>query len=161
MTGPSAAVPDAAEFDSLLYGAMSWENLDPTVGRLNALLASGQITIIRSDRLQAALSSWPAVLEDMQENERLTREMVYDHFLPYLWRRIPLLGVDVRAGVIESTLESAFRTDRQSLLRDLEFANLVEDRWANTAYTIQDGEPVRVLIDEIISLIETEIVGDF
>lgn len=47
MTGPSPAEPDPAVFDSLLSGLLGWTNLDPTVGRLDALLGSGQIVLIK------------------------------------------------------------------------------------------------------------------
>ena len=133
LTGPDAAEPDPARFDSLLSGLLEWERLDPATGRLDALLASGQIALLRSDSLQAALSEWPAVLGDLQENEQMMTDFVQDRLTPYLDDRFPLLAMDQRFGLIQPLRENAFPVRRRALLADLTFANLIEDRWVMTA----------------------------
>ena len=157
MTGPSPAEPDPAVFDSLLSGLLGWINLDPTVGRVDALLESGQIALVRADSLQAALSAWPSTLANMHENELLVAESVTKDILPYLSSRYPLLAVDARSGLLDPAQPNAFPERRRALLADLEFANLVETRWVNTTFVIQDGESVRQLIEDILRLIEAEI----
>ena len=157
MTDPNSPEPDAAVFDSLLFALVNWRNLDPTVGRINALLGSGQIALIRNDSLQAALSSWPTILENMEANERLVGDGVYQRVIPYLSPRYPLSVMDQRGGFIHPVRPNRFPVSRRSLLTDLEFANLVEDRWVQTRFIIVDGEPVRILIEEIIRLIDTQL----
>lgn len=156
MTGPSPDEPDPAVFDSLLSSLITWENLNLTVGRVDALLGSGQIALIQNDSLQAALSTWPSTLEDMHENEML---VVADakNALSYLSTRYPLLTVDNQSGLLDSTLTNTFPENRRSILADLEFANLVENRLVNTLLLTQDSEPVRRLIEDTIQLIESEL----
>ena len=157
LTDPDAPDPDPALFDSLLFALIDWRNFDPTVGRVDALLGSGQIALLRSDSLQAALASWPTVLDDMEENERLIVAVVTDRILPYLATRYPLVVTDQRGGIIEPLRPNPFSVQRRALLADLEFANLVEDRWVQTRFATVDGEPVRRLIDEILRLIDGQL----
>jgi len=157
LTGPDAPEPDPALFDSLLAEFINWRNLDPTVGRIDALLGSGQIALVRSDRLQAALSSWPTVLANMEENERMGAQIVTERAIPYLASRYPLAVADARAGLIDPVRPNAFPVERRALLADLAFANLVEDRWVQATFTVRDGEPVRQLIDDILRLVEAEL----
>ena len=157
LTGPDAPDPDPALFDSLLFALLDWRNLDPTAGRVDALLGSGQIALVRNDSLQAALASWPTVLDDMEENERLIEAISTERVLPYLATRYPLIVTDQRAGMIQPLRPNPFPVERRALLTDLEFANLVEDRWVQTRFVIVDGEPVRDLIDEVLRLIDTDL----
>lgn len=53
MTGPEAPARDPAVFDSVLFQILGWSNFEPSLGRVNALLSSGQIVLIRNDSLQA------------------------------------------------------------------------------------------------------------
>ncbi|MEM6287469.1 MAG: hypothetical protein AAF845_09960 [Bacteroidota bacterium] len=158
MTGPDASEPDAALFDSLLYSAIDWENFDPTVGRIDAALGSGQIALIQSDSLQAALASWPSTLADMEENEHFVADLVLERFIPYLHARYPIDVADARAGFIEPARPNPFPVDRQALLTDLVFANLVEEHWVQTLILLRrDGAPVRQLIEDLLRLIEAEL----
>ena len=157
LTVPNAPEPDPVLFDSLLHGLLYWNNLDPTVGRIDALLGSGQIALVRSDSLQTALASWPTVLDNMEENERMAVDGVTERVIPYLASRYPLAVVDARGGIIEPVRPNAFPVRRRALLTDLEFANLVEDRWVQTEFTVADGEPVRQLIEDILRLIDAEL----
>lgn len=93
----------------------------------------------------------------MQENEKLVAESVTADILPYLSPRYPLLAVDARSGLLDPARPNAFPERRHALLTDLEFANLVETRWVNTAFVIQDGEPVRQLIEDILGRIDAEL----
>ena len=157
LTGPDAAEPNPARFDSLLSTLLEWERLDPATGRLDALLASGQIALLQSDSLQAALSSWPAVLADLQENEQMMTNFVQDRLTPYLDDRFPLLAMDQRFGLIQPLRENPFPVRRRALLSDLTFANLVEDRWVMTAFLMEDAEPVRSQIEAILRLIDADL----
>ncbi|WP_412067268.1 hypothetical protein [Rubrivirga sp. IMCC43871] len=156
MTGPDAPEPNPARFDSLLQSSIDWLDFDPTVGRVDALLGSGQIALVRSDSLQAALASWPTVLANMEENERMAADIVTGRMLPYLASRYPLVVVDASAGLVEPARPNAFPIDRRALLTDLTFANLVEDRWAQSTLAIRDGEPVRELIEALLRLLDAE-----
>ena len=93
----------------------------------------------------------------MQENERSTRSFLEEHFLPYLWRRLPFLTVDVQTGTYGIEKPSRFPGDHRALLSDLEFENMVEMRLVGITELMKDGERVRLLIDRIVQLIEMEI----
>ncbi|WP_412061304.1 hypothetical protein [Rubrivirga sp. IMCC45206] len=157
LTEPNPPEPDPTLFDSLLSAFVDWQNLDPTVGRINAVLGSGQISLVRSDSLQAALARWPTVLANMEENEQFVAELLTKRVIPYLATRYPVAVVDARAGLIEPVRPNAFPAQRRALLADLEFSNLVEERWVQTRFIIADGEPVRELIETLLRLLDAEI----
>lgn len=157
LTEPSPPEPDPAVFDSLLSAFIDWRDLDPTVGRINAVLGSGQIALVQSDSLQDALARWPTVLANMEENEQFVAEHIIERVIPYLSTRYPLAVADAHAGLVQPLRPNAFPVQRRGLLADLEFANLVEERWVQTHFIIADGEPVRQLIEDLLRLIDADL----
>lgn len=67
--------------DSQLRPLISFRTADPATGTLSTLLASGRIDLIRDEELQQALAGWPAVVEDVAEDERLVRDFVHGQFV--------------------------------------------------------------------------------
>lgn len=67
--------------DSQLRPLISFRTADPATGTLSTLLASGRIDLIRNEELQQALAGWPAVVEDVAEDERLVRDFVHGQFV--------------------------------------------------------------------------------
>lgn len=63
--------------DSELRPLISFRTADPATGTLSTLLASGRIDLIQNEELQHALAAWPAVVEDVAEDERLVRDFVH------------------------------------------------------------------------------------
>jgi hypothetical protein len=80
LVGLMASQPDGSILqvaDSELRPLISFRTADPATGTLSTLLASGRIDLIRNEELQQALAGWPAVVEDVAEDERLVRDFVH------------------------------------------------------------------------------------
>lgn len=80
LVGIMVAQPDGSILqvgDSQLRPLISFRTADPATGTLSTLLASGRIDLIRDEELQQALAGWPAVVEDVAEDERLVRDFVH------------------------------------------------------------------------------------
>jgi hypothetical protein len=56
----------------------------PAQGALAALIASGRLGMIPSQELQALLAGWPALLEDVKEDEENALRFVFEELLVHL-----------------------------------------------------------------------------
>lgn len=96
--------------DSELRPLISFRTADPATGTLSTLLASGRIDLIQSEELQQALAGWPAVVEDVAEDERLVRDFVHGQLVTGIvedldvgrllvnWSQLGAAGATVRGG---------------------------------------------------------------
>ena len=90
-----SAAPDGAVVsvhDTLLMAAAVEVNTyDPVRGTVDAILNSGELSLIRDPALRAALAEWPAALGDTQENQRRAIDAIDSHLLPiFLDAGVPL-----------------------------------------------------------------------
>ena len=156
LTGPSPPAVDPATVDSLLVTALEFELYVPADGRLDALLASGRIGLVQSDSLQGALASWKSIVQAMRGDERRLGDQVYEHVLPYLRDRVPLLSMDSSTGFLD-TPPSRFPRDYGVLLADVRFENLVEERWVNGHFLLVTLGTLREATVEILRLIDARL----
>ncbi len=142
--------------DSLLSDLVGGGTWDPPMGTLDALVSSGQLEVLRNVELVNALTRWPAVVGDLTEDEDQGVENYRSRLLPYLESRVRV------SDLVWSDLRPSRRlpwehnhTNAYQLLIDLEFANIVYDRWDiyttvvkfATPRTEQALEHIRELID--------------
>lgn len=126
----SAAVP-ASTLASLLLTPTT----DPPRGTLDALLASGDLGLIRDEQLRGRLADWPAALSDYQEEEQAARSFVLEELVPALGRHIDLrltfderLGGTIQRGSAAPTPDAPVDSGLVTLPRGLELTNLIETR---------------------------------
>lgn len=79
------------------------------------MIASGGLRLIQNDSLRAMLAGWPAVVEDLTEDEVLAMELRNGELLPYIYRRLPIDG-------------SRFPRDLDALFADPYFERLLSWR---------------------------------
>jgi hypothetical protein len=160
MTGPAPADIDPAEIDALLFPLLSEiPSFHPAMGEVEAMLGSGQLGLIQNDSLRAAVAAWPGALTLRRETEDEMRADVIGGFYPYIIDRVPLVTMDHRVGFLDTPGPSRFQQDYAALLSDVAFENHVENRWVMARFILQDGEPVRQLLDDVIRLINAELGG--
>jgi hypothetical protein len=69
--------------------------------------------------------------------------------------------MDHNVGFIKTPGPSRFKQDYALLLSDVVFENHVENRWVMARFILQDGEPVRELLNEILQMINAELEGGY
>jgi len=159
-TGPSPGDVDPATIDPLLFPLLSEiPSFHPAMGEVEALLGAGQLGLIQNDRLRATVAGWPGALALLRETEDEMRSDVVQGFYPYIIDRVPLVTMDHSVGFIDTPGPSRFKQDYALLLSDVAFENHVENRWVMAKFILQDGEPVRKLLSEVLQLIDAEL-GD-
>ncbi len=158
ITGPVPPELDPATIESLLWPLISEiPSYHPAMGEVEAMLGSGQLRLIRNDRLRTAIAAWPGALKLLRETEDEMREDVIRQFFPYIITKIPLVSMDHNVGFLDTPGPSRFEADYRSLLADFVFENHVENRWVMALFILQDGEPVRALLAEVLDLIQLEL----
>lgn len=159
-TGPEAAAVDATAFEThmnLLLGPLPVYR--GSTSELDAMLGSGQFALIRNDELRAKIAAWPVALERLRRTEDILKDEVIDEFYPYAVERIPLINLDIQAGTFVGQPTSRFPRNYETVLRDVQFENHVENRWYNGNNILQRLELVRGMEEEIIGLVDVEL-GD-
>lgn len=128
----------------------------PAMGEVGAMLGAGQLGLIRDDSLRAMLASWPNVLERLQAVEDEMRADVIDRFFPYIVERTPLVTADRQVGYIDVDRPSRFPQRYDALLSDVAFENHTENRWVMAKAIMEEGEPVRALLVQMVRRIDRE-----
>jgi len=112
-TGPSPSLPDDDAVAATLNGAIgTYTTYNDRRGVLDGVIASGALRLIQNDSLRAMLAGWPAVVEDLTEDEVLAMELRNGELLPYVYRMIPIDG-------------SRFARDFETLFADPYFERLL------------------------------------
>jgi hypothetical protein len=112
-TGPSPSLPDDDAVAVTLNDAIgTYTTYNDRRGVLDGVIASGALRLIQNDSLRAMLAGWPAVVEDLTEDEVLAMELRNGELLPYVYRMIPIDG-------------SRFARDFETLFADPYFERLL------------------------------------
>ena len=116
-----AALPIRA---NLIRSAMSSPGFLPSTNTLEAALASGEIGLIRSDEIRAALTQWRTSLNYVSSTQEHIRLITDQQIVPLLARDVALgpyldaeIGTDVSAtiltlpGTVGRSCSAAFSSD--------------------------------------------------
>lgn len=76
--------------DSLVFAVLGGPTYEPATSSLDAALASGEIELLRSPELRAALADWRRKLADTAEDEREVRQITNEQVVPILSRSLNL-----------------------------------------------------------------------
>ncbi len=153
-TGPSADSRYADSLAVLLPTVSRLPGFEPPSGTLDALLGSGDLRLIESDSLRAALASFPSRLAGMHRTERFGSDVQFGDYFPYVNERIPMRlfgrGGDGRAR---------FPADVSGLLRSLEFENQLQFKLTNMFFLRGTMERMQGLLWNISSMLDAELSG--
>lgn len=156
-TGPEPAKVDVETFESHVFPLVTvLPTYRAATSELDAMLGSGQLALIRNDRLRAQIAAWPVVLQRLRRTEDILTDEVIDEFYPYVLERIPLINLHIRGGIINMT-PSRFERNYEALLRDVRFENHVENRWLLAVTILERMKTVHALMEEITGMLDAEL----
>lgn len=153
-TGPSADSRYADSLAVLLPTVTRLPGFEPPSGTLDALLGSGDLRLIESDGLRAALASFPSRLAGMHRTERYGSDVLFGDFFPYVNETIPM-RVFGRGG----DGRSRFPADVAALLRSLKFENQLQSRLTNLVFLRGSMERMGGFLSNISSMLDAELSG--
>ena len=143
--------------DSLYFALLVRSSFDPKMGSLNELLSSGKLRIIQNKELRTRLSSWSSYLQEVREVETHlwdVQERIYD----YLYDKFPMANLlSAGKGWRSISFESNFSIDHSSILRDLEFENILSLKTHWMKYIFHRYGIIEQEMNEILRLIEIDL----
>ena len=145
--------------DSDLRPLISFRTADPATGTLSTLLASGRIDLIRDEALQQALAGWPAVVEDVAEDERLVRDFVHGQLITGIvseldvgrllvnWSQLGAGGATTRVGDVGQLSLRVSPNSRAIIGERYHLAQLVVSQSSDR---LEAGDSILSMIDRAI-----------
>jgi hypothetical protein len=150
--------------DSVLAVALFDATFDPTLSALDALLQSGSLGRIRNRALRTALARFPALLEDSNDEERRTRDLVNQRLRPALSRAGNIIAAEIVSWDFhEATLDldrswpaPVLRRETE-LIVNSEIANLLASRTRLQRDVVGSLVQVADLMRQILDLLAAEL----
>ena len=151
---------DPSEFDQLIRGLLFSRSTHLETGAHDALIASGELSLIRDESLRNRLAAWPSYLNEWSEEEEAVFAFGDEYLVPYLSDSVRLRNISnpflafpdgqspppVPVGLNEAVSVRPFFTS-------VEFDNLVYVRAQGAWYAMRDGETLRAQLTMILNLI--------
>jgi hypothetical protein len=150
---PGASSQEVSVPDSTLIRLVSWYTYDPALGSLNSAIASGQLYLIRDDRLRVALAGWVNSVEDLKELEVVDRGHA-QRFADIAFEFVPFRSATFRMGM-RGTLsrESTARSNDAGLLTSLRAENVAVNRVAEIGFILNDIDRLEQQLASILDLL--------
>ena len=118
----------------ILASLVLYPTTDPPRGTVDAVLSSGNLSLIPSQGLRSLLAGWPAALADIGEEEADARSFVHDQLIPHLGQATqlgPVFAVRIERFVSLSSSQSPETSARRPQIQlrvSHELVSLVETR---------------------------------
>ena len=142
---------------NFLLGQIIWFNgLDPVSSPLNALQGSGELGILRSERLRTLLASWESDVRDTKEDEAVLAQSTFSDLWEWYRRGPPMANP---FGALPEAVLSQDSVDILPYLATREFQNLVAQQYALQLVVNGDLADTDSLISEILDVIGVELEG--
>ena len=149
-----------AEFNKLLDDLTALSEFFPSNSFLDNLLNSGNLSLIKNQKLRNKLSSWKPKIEKIKDKENNTRQYETSA-LNFIIKNGSWLNVDeVSNSKVTKKYnlpKSRFKIDNRNLLDYPEFENMVENLIVHKNSVNDSQEVALKLVNEILELIEQEL----
>ena len=128
LMGSQRGVFSDARLDSLVASSLGGIDAGLPDGALSAVVASGQLALIRSDSLRIALAEWMPHRETVQVDAEMLGDFTSDQLLPFLWGHTSVRAIDVSTRSHVELGFGPFDRDHWPLLQNRMFENLINER---------------------------------
>lgn len=142
--------------DSLIYLSIDYDDFNPSQSVIDEAIASGTISLIRSDSLRSLIFDWVSAMGGIKESYATIDEMCQTMTLPYLNKYGSMKNIDY-FGLMEANGKSKFESRNPALFQEVEFENIMDNQaWGMTNY-LNKLEGLKPLVDQIMHLTNREI----
>ncbi len=155
---------DSSEFEQLVGRLISTQSTHLESGAYDALIASGELNLVRDESLRSRLAAWPSYVAEWSEEERSVFSFVEEELAPYISGSIrrrnisnPLPAFPNGQSLPPVPVGSNELRLLRSLSTSVEFDNLVYDAAESNWYAMRDGETLRSQLTIILDLIRQNI----
>ncbi len=155
---------DLSEFDQLVGRLISTQSTHLESGAYDALIASGELNLVRDESLRSRLAAWPSYVAEWSEEEESVFSFVREELAPYLSGSVrrrnfsnPLPAFPDGESLPPVPVGSNEVRLLRSLSASVEFDNLLYDAAESNWYAMRDGETLRAQLTIILDLIRQNI----
>ena len=138
-SGPDASWDSEVNFDPLLFKViLSGWKFFPESGVVTDILNSGKLNVIQNDSLRYMISSLPADIALLNDEDDTYRVDLHGYFVPFFSGNYAIRNIVKDRGLFGRDMDlgvSTFRTYPESLLRNQELEGVltIQTIWTNTA----------------------------
>jgi len=149
----------ASRIDSLLGQGSKQAPFYPPQPVLDELLASGKIKSLSNETLTIYLLEWKATMQWFHFDYDLMIQFNSNEFNPYINKHWPWKNIDLADTEDYTQKKSPFTPRPETLFRDLEFENLVENSKFHTNRLFRRLKSMDTLLRNILEEIEVNLAG--
>jgi len=131
-----------------LWETLSWRTSNLTTSTLDAVISSGNLETIEPESLRIALAGWPAILDDMAEEEAYEWREITERYHPYLGSFLPIPSLETEAPVNPPSEERL-----RSLLSDGGFQSRLSWRLDVSIVSLEAKHKTLAELDRILRLL--------
>jgi len=154
--------------DSLILAVLGGPTYEPATNTLDSAVASGEIELLRDDKLRAELANWRRILSDTGEDEREVRRITNEQLVPLLSRSLDLRpyfdavlswsgGDPYAAGRLIKDQSQSMPKGSAALLVDTEILAALSMRKFYVEFAAADLEELLGSLDRSVALLDQEL----
>jgi len=145
-------VPKGKALDAMLFDVWSLPALEPVNGSVEDLISSGQLRLIRDERLRSALAAWDSDVEQYQRREGWAQDNWNLLVAPFVTREMSI--AQLAKDYLEDLPDDPDPRDHSELLGDRYTRNLLVHRWITAKDVLASLQRLRERCDLILARLD-------
>jgi hypothetical protein len=152
---PDATEISASRFNEIVVGIMYPIKYEPSLGVVNGIISSGDLSLISNYELKYMISSLTGRLDNYEYWAKVRYDKHINVDYPFLLSRYPIK--DMLYGGDIHIQGSKFESDQLPLLTSLEFESIVDLRFVNAVNLSRLAKDIQDLQGKLLILIEEDL----
>lgn len=153
-----------AELEKLMAGLLRGTTVHLESGAHDALLSSGELSLIRDVTLRNRLAAWPSHVAEWSEEKDAVFRYVRENLQPYFSDLIPVRGLGQQFAPFPEgespppVLPAEFDAGAmRAIAETVSFENLIYQKAQGLWYAMRDGETLRARLRDIQALLSEQL----
>lgn len=151
-----------SDIDSLISLMINYSSYDPSIGTIENIINSGELNLIKNEKLQNNISNWSGMLHDTNKDIEILNEHTFNALMGFIMKNANLKNTPVPSKLLNTTQfiskkPSNFTPDYHNLLTSLEFENLIDFHSLNVIYLYNEYVQLQSYLEATIEMLEKEI----
>ena len=157
-TGSNPTPPSDLRMDSLMYAVGLLPQFNPIENIARSINSSGQISIVRNEKIRSWLSSSSALLLEYQKSLEWSEKNYFEEIMPYIKDKFPFKRVIFMFPTdILISNNTTFSYSKKKLLSDIGFESLIANRLIDAQGIVTPAQSLSDQYLEILDLVESEL----
>ena len=154
--GPDSQAQTSDSLYALMDLSFRASKMELPTASLQALLASGELSAVSDDKLNALLASWPAQASNLRNQSGLLEEN-REEIIRYLHDKVPTLSIAYKTNQMNHYPDSSFVGDPENIQRDMKVEGLFGNRGMLIEDTLKIVTELQDHLVDTVTLIEAQL----